>query len=234
LRAVIGASIGGMQALEWAVRYPNRVRDCVAIGATPLSALGLAQNHLQRLAIQSAADPKQGIRIARAIAMCTYKSAELFEERHGRRENRKGEAPWRSREGRFDVAGYLDHQGEVFEARFDPDSYVAITRAMDLWDPERLGGSVWERIEARVTLVGISSDWLFPASDVRALGARLRRCGVECDYREIDSLHGHDSFLAEPEHVFNLLHELLNLEPGRTAAAIEAYQALEDHSGTTC
>lgn len=93
LRAVIGASIGGMQALEWAIRFPDRVDDVVAIGVAPLGSLGLALNHLQRRALSIAADPREGLRLARAIAMCTYKSPELFDERHGRRPNRRGPAP---------------------------------------------------------------------------------------------------------------------------------------------
>jgi homoserine O-acetyltransferase/O-succinyltransferase len=210
LRAIIGASIGGMQALEWAIRFPDRVDDLLAIGAAPLGSLGLAINHLQRRAISIAADPREGLRLARAIAMCTYKSPELFDERHGRRPNRRGPAPWDSADGLFDIAGYLDHQGSIFEQRFDPNSYTAITRAMDLWDPERdLGSDVFSRITARVSLVGISSDWLFPAADVHALAHQLRDSGVDAPYHEIHSDHGHDSFLAEPQHISTLLNDLL-------------------------
>src|SRR5208283_1575005 len=109
LRIVIGASIGGMQALQWAVDYPQRVDHCIAIGTAPLSAIGL--------------DPKfnggkyppgeqlgGGLGLARAIAMCSYKSAELFDERYARKPNRNGEDPLRSFEHRYDVAGYLDYQ----------------------------------------------------------------------------------------------------------------------------
>lgn len=215
LRAVIGASIGGMQAMEWAIRYPDQVDDCVAIGAAPLSALGLALNHVQRRTIETARDRREGMRLARGLATCTYKSTELFDERHGRKRNRVGDAPWESKEGRFDIAGYLDHQGDVFDERFEPDSYIAITRAMDLWDPERVcGEDAYARIQARVTLVGITTDWLFPAANVRALAQKIRHAGSDCAYREIESAHGHDAFLAEPEHVVTLLNEVL--ESGRT------------------
>jgi homoserine O-acetyltransferase/O-succinyltransferase len=214
LRAVIGASIGGMQALEWALRFPDRVDDVVAIGAAPLRSLGLALNHLQRQALSIAADPREGLRLARAIAMCTYKSPGLFDERHGRRPNRGGPTPWQSADGLFDIAGYLDHQGELFDGRFDPDSYVAITRAMDLWDPERdLGADAYARITARISLVGISSDWLFPAADVHALAHQLRDFGVDALYHEIHSQHGHDAFLAEPQHISTILDELLRDNP---------------------
>ena len=212
-----------MQALEWAIRFPDRVDEVLAIGAAPLGSLGLALNHIQRQALSIAADPREGLRLARAIAMCTYKSAELFDERHGRRPNRRGPAPWQSSDGLFDIAGYLDHQGGLFDGRFDPHSYTAITRAMDLWDPEReFGADAFSRITARVSLVGISSDWLFPAADIHALAHNLREAGVDAPYHEIHSPHGHDSFLAEPEHIITLLDEILST-PTRLAHHPQAH-----------
>jgi homoserine O-acetyltransferase len=208
LHAVLGGSIGGMQALEWAIRFPDKVERCIAIGATPLSGLGLALNHLQREAI--AADPERGLRTARGIAMCSYKSATLFDERHGRKPNRKGQPPWESKSGKFDIAGYMEYQGEVFAQRFDPDTYVTITRLMDLWDPARNGLEVYERIQARTSLIGISSDWLFPADDVRNFAQTIREHAGQCEYYEIESDHGHDSFLAEVERVNELLRRTLS------------------------
>ncbi|HWR35155.1 MAG TPA: homoserine O-acetyltransferase [Clostridia bacterium] len=234
IRAVIGASIGGMQALEWAIRYPERVDDCVAIAAAPLSPLGLALNHVQRLAIESAVDERSGLRLARALAMCTYKSAELFSERYGRKPNRAGDEPWSSPSGRFDVAGYLDHQGRIFQDRFDGASYAAITRAMDLWDPEHEHGpAAYERVAARVSLVGISSDWLFPAEDVRTLATKLRNSGCDCTYTEIQSAHGHDAFLAEPQHVNTLLNAILHEPAARPGTAFAAFASQEEQNGTT-
>ena len=211
LHAVLGGSIGGMQALEWAIRYPERVERCIAIGATPLSGLGLALNHLQREAI--AADPKRGLRTARGIAMCSYKSAVLFDERHGRKPNRSGDRPWESKDGKFDIAGYIGYQGELFARRFDPDTYVTITRLMDLWDPGRDGVEVYERIQARTSLIGISSDWLFPPADVKKLADTIRTHAGQCEYYEIESDHGHDSFLAEVERVNALLRRALSEGP---------------------
>jgi homoserine O-acetyltransferase len=221
LRAVIGPSIGGMQALQWAVEYPDWVDRAVAMGTTQLNALGLGLNHVQREVIRldpewrggdyyDGPGPRAGLAQARALGMCTYKSAELFHQRHGRKADRKGTAPWESEKGRFDIAGYLDYQGRIFWERFDANSYLAITRAMDLFDPQRdWDGNAWERVRAKVLLFGISSDVLFPESDVRAFAFELREAGVDCSYEAIISSHGHDSFLAEPDKLDGPLKEFL-------------------------
>lgn len=215
LRIVIGASIGGMQALQWAVDYPERVEHCIAIGTAPLSAMGLALNHLQRKAIQLDPDfkhgrypageqPARGVGLARGIAMCSYKSAELFEERYSRKPNRNDEDPLHSIDERYDVAGYLDHQGEKFVKRFDANSYLVISKAMDTFELGRGYSSEAEalqRITAHVSLVGISSDWLFPARYVCDLATRIEAAGVPCDYREFETAHGHDGFLAEMDAI---------------------------------
>src|SRR5271170_4743908 len=173
LKLAIGASIGGMQALEWAILFPSRIARVIAIAATPLRAMGLGLNHLQRQAIMLDPDwkngeypldapPCRGLALARALAVCTYKSAALFEERYGRKPDRSGEDPWRDDPlagGRFDVSGYLDHQGDKFNTRFDATSDRAIPRMMDLFDPARgydSSAEAWGRIQATVTLVGIS------------------------------------------------------------------------------
>ncbi|AXC15007.1 Homoserine O-acetyltransferase [Acidisarcina polymorpha] len=218
LKSAVGASIGGMQVLEWAIQFPSRVARATAIAVAPLNAMGLGLNHLQRQAIMLDPEwrdgnyapdrqPQRGLALARALAVCSYKSEALFEERFGRKPDRSGEDPWTGN-GRFDVAGYLDHQGEKFYSRFDANSYLAITRMMDLFDPARGFVSAlqaWQRVEAAVTLVGISSDWLFPPGDVVALSEAMRAAGARCSYRELVSDHGHDAFLAEPELLIEVL-----------------------------
>jgi homoserine O-acetyltransferase len=221
LRGVIGPSIGAMQALQWAVEYPEMVERVVGMGATPLRALGIALNHLQREAIKidpeynggdyyDGPGPRNGLAQARGIAMCTYKSPELFQERHGRKPDRKGVAPWESEQGRFDIAGYMAYQGKIFWERFDANAYLNMINAMDLWDPQRdWDGKAWARVRARVLLLGMSSDWLFPAADVREFTRELRDGGIEAFYEEIVSAHGHDAFLAEPEKLEELLRDFL-------------------------
>lgn len=224
LYAVIGGSIGGMQALRWAADFPERVERCVAIGAAPLSPMGLALNHLQRQAIRNDpawregryaldAQPVAGLAMARAIAMCSYKSAELFNERFARRPDRSGEDPHASMAGRFDIAGYLDYQGTVFTRRFDANSYLVISKAMDDFDLVRGYESEQQalgRIRARLLLVGISSDWLFPAGDVRALAERALSAGADATYAELASAHGHDGFLADTEQLAPLVRAHLD------------------------
>lgn len=226
LRLVLGGSIGGMQALEWAIYNPDRVRRAAIIAVAPLSAMGLALNHLQRQAIQNDPDwdsgyylpqrpPRLGLSLARQIGMLSYKSAALFDERFSRNPNRNGENPWSLDHqgggligGRFDIAGYLDYQGERFIERFDANSYLAILRTMDTWDP--LNGyqspeEVFGRIRARLIFVGISSDWLFPPDSVREFAHRVQSAGVDAEYREMTSSHGHDAFLAEQAELVRLL-----------------------------
>lgn len=217
-KAIVGSSLGGQQALQWAIDYPEAVGSVAAIGASPLGAMALALNHLQRRALSlgrgSEKRTEKALALARQIAMLSYKSPELFDKRHGRRPNRSGPAPWESEGGRFDIAGYLDHQGDVFLDRFDPDAYAIITHAMDLFDPARDYGSAalaYERITARVLLVGIDSDWLFPAADVLALHREFKAAGVDSEYHELHSDHGHDAFLAEPEKLIPSLTSFLDI-----------------------
>jgi homoserine O-acetyltransferase/O-succinyltransferase len=226
LRLVLGGSIGGMQAIEWTIQHPERAERALVIGVAPLGAMGLALNHLQRQAIQRDPEwengrylpqkpPRNGLALARQIAMISYKSPPLLEERFGRRPNRNGEDPWQTDShgsgligGRFDIAGYLDHQGLRFIDRFDANAYLAILRAMDTWDPLRGYASPAEaygRIRSRVSFVGISSDWLFPADTVRRFAEEIRATGACVDYREMNSDHGHDAFLAEQVELVRLL-----------------------------
>lgn len=234
LHTVIGGSIGGMQALNWAVDFPERLDRCIAIGAAPLSAMGLALNHLQRQAIRNdpawrggdyAPDrpPFTGLALAREIAVCSYKSAELFSERFARRPDRSGEDPKSSPTARYDIAGYLDHQGSTFTRRFDANSYLVLSKAMDtfgLGDGSKASlETALQQIRARLLLVGISSDWLFPPSDVRALTWAARASGVKANYAELNSAHGHDGFLAEAEQLAPLIKAHLEEERPTLARA---------------
>jgi homoserine O-acetyltransferase len=194
--AIAGGSLGGMQAIEWAMQSPERVGHVVAIGAYDhFSALGIALNAVAREAIAIAAKPADGVALARKIAMLTYKSEALLASRHGRKFDRKGGDPTRDPAHKFDVEGYLDHQGAIFTERMDPAAYLTLTRAMDLFDTR---DRALQKPYPAFTFVGISSDWLFLPEYVRASARRFSDAGANSAYLELVSDHGHDAFLADP------------------------------------
>ncbi len=214
LQAVIGGSLGGMQAVQWACDEPARVKVAIAVGAYDhFSPMGIALNAVAREAIRNDPDyqggtydaarpPSRGIELARKIAMLTYKSEALFERRFGRNPDRGGSDPYRSATGRFDVEGYLDHQGVLFSRRMDANAYLALTRAMDLFDvrTKPVGNPFPQMI-----FIGIGNDWLFPPRLVRAAADRFAEAGARSTYLELPTDHGHDAFLAEPEALAALL-----------------------------
>jgi homoserine O-acetyltransferase len=207
----IGGSIGGFQALEWATRHPDLVSGAVPVAATgALDAQGVAMNEIGRRAIMADPDwrggsyapegvsPVSGLAIARMVGMVTYHSKESMDLRFGRNPATRP-VIYPSFGPTFDVEGYLHYHGDALVRRFDANSYLYLTRAMDLYDVGREGGeTAWlERIEAPLLLIGIRSDWLFPAAAIRDLRDRLRALGKDVEFRELDSPHGHDAFLKE-------------------------------------
>ncbi len=211
----IGGSIGGFQALEWATRHPDLVRGVVPVAASgALDAQGIALNEIGRRAIMADPDwrggsyaaegvfPARGLAIARMVGMVTYHSKESMTMRFDRNPATRP-VLYPSFGPTFDVEGYLHYHGDALTQRFDANSYLYLTRAMDLYDVGRDGGdSAWlRRIEAPVSLVGIRSDWLFPAGPIRELGDHLRGLGKNVEYHELDSPHGHDAFLKEWEQM---------------------------------
>lgn len=205
LQAVVGGSVGGMCALQFAVMFPESTEKCLAIGACELSAMGLALNHLQREALKHEKD----VSLARQIAMISYKSPELFNIRFARKPDRKGENPRERFESRFDIAGYLDYQGEIFKNRFDAETFKIISKAMDLFE---LNDEETKQIKARSFLIGISSDWLFPAADVKELAIRLSAGGVNAEYIDFISPDGHDAFLSDTVKMGEILRRIMSDE----------------------
>jgi homoserine O-acetyltransferase/O-succinyltransferase len=196
LEFVVGGSLGGMQALQWALSYPERTRSAIVIGAHDHhSAMGIALNAVQRECLEL--DPIRGLRTARKLATLSYKSEELFNRRHGRRPDRNGG-------GRFDIEGYLDRQASLFEARMDAATYATLTHAMDSFDARATAAQAPPNAP-RLHFVGITSDWLFRAHDVRAAASAFRERGYPTAYHELQSDHGHDAFLAEPAALRGIL-----------------------------
>jgi homoserine O-acetyltransferase len=211
----IGGSIGGFQALEWATRHPDMVSGVVPVAATgALDPQGIALNEIGRRAIMAdpdwrggsyAADgvfPSRGLAIARMVGMVTYHSKESMDLRFARNPATRP-VLYPSFGPTFDVEGYLHYHGDALVKRFDANSYLYLTRAMDLYDVGHNGGEeAWlRRISAPVSLVGIRSDWLFPSSAIRDFGSRFAALEKEVTYHELDSPHGHDAFLKEWEQM---------------------------------
>jgi homoserine O-acetyltransferase len=195
---VLGGSLGGMQALEWALSFPERVGHAIVAGAHDHhSPMGVALNAVQRECLEL--DPVRGLRAARKLATLTYKSEALLRERHGRRRDRTGA-------DRFDVEGYLERQADLFEARMDAATYATLTHAMDAFDAREAAAPAPPGAPS-LHFVGISSDWLFLPSDVRAAASRFRSYGYDARYSELQSDHGHDAFLAEDAALAALLRD---------------------------
>ena len=208
----IGGSIGGLQALEWATRHPDMVSAAIPIAATgALGPMGIAvHGELGRRAIMADPDwrggeyqaegtfPSAGLATARMAAMTTYHSRESMALRFDRNPATRPD-PYPAFGPTFDVEGYLHHHGDKLVRRFDANSYLYLSRAMDLYDVGRDGGEArWlGEIAAPVLLVGIRTDWLFPPDEIEALADRMAAAGVDARYAEIDSPHGHDAFLKE-------------------------------------
>ena len=212
LHASVGASLGGMQSLELAARAPERVSRIVSISAAlrayPQS---IAIRFVQRQAVMADPDwrdgryygvsfPHRGQRVAREIGTITYRSGPEWQERFGRR--RSSDGPPRLDED-FQVESYLAHQGEKFCLQYDANSYLYISKAMDLFDltAETDGEAPIERLTQPTLVIGVSSDLLFPVWQQRELAEALRKNGAPTTYVELDAPYGHDTFLIDRERV---------------------------------
>jgi len=227
LAMVAGGSIGGQQALEWAVAYPELVQKAIVVAATAwLTAQAIAFSEVQRQAILAdprwqggdylpGQGPEAGLAIARMLAMITYQSEEGMELRFARETARQSDivAPSGHTDfgKRFDVEGYLYYQGQSLVKRFDANSYLYISRAMDLYDVSEGYPSleaVLRRVRSKTLFIGIRSDFLFPAARVRWLAEQVRAAGGDASYVELDSPHGHDAFLKEWKQMIDALNTI--------------------------
>jgi homoserine O-acetyltransferase len=212
LALVAGGSIGGQQALEWAVEFPDFVEKAVPVAATgALGPQGIGMSEIGRRAIMADPDwqggdyygtgrsPEDGLAIARMTGMMTYQSAPGQWERFNRRPAGRP-ALYPEFGGRFEIESYLHYQGRELTGRFDANSYLYLSRAMDLYDVASGYDSeeeAYSRIQAEVLFVGITSDWLFPAHEVKDSVENASSAGARASYAEIDTLSGHDAFLKD-------------------------------------
>jgi homoserine O-acetyltransferase len=230
LLAVAGGSLGGMQALEWALAYPDAVRGCILTASTAhLDSRGVAWNAIARNAITADPDwqggwyygtgrvPTAGIGVARMVGHVTYLSAQSMREKFGRRLQDREEYSFSLREPDFVVESYLRHQAETFAQRFDANSYLYISRALTYYDAAQSWGhgsleQAMTRVRARFLLISFTSDWLYPPRDSQELQAALLVAGKEVVYHNLEASYGHDSFLLEDGRqtplVKRFLHEL--------------------------
>ncbi len=224
LLAVAGGSMGGMQVLEWAICYPDRIRAAIPLATTArLSAQSIAFNEVGRQAIVSdpywcggdyygKKQPTNGLALARMIAHITYLSDESMHKKFGRRLQNRDNYSYDFITD-FQVESYLHHQGESFIKRFDANSYLYITRAMDYFDLSAEKGSLkkaLEGVKARFLVVSFSSDWLFPTYQSKDIASALRKNDVDVSFCEIASSYGHDAFLLEAEQLSPLISGFLD------------------------
>jgi homoserine O-acetyltransferase len=213
--AVAGGSLGGMQALEWAIALPDRVDGVISIASTPrLASQGVAWNAIARNAIMADPDwqggdyygtgraPTAGIGVARMVGHVTYLSAESMRDKFDRRLQDREQYSFTLTEPDFAVESYLRHQAQSFASRFDANSYLYISRALTYFDLARDHGSgSLERaladVSAEYLLISFSSDWLYPPRDSADLEAALLANGKSVDNHVIQASYGHDSFLLE-------------------------------------
>jgi homoserine O-acetyltransferase/O-succinyltransferase len=214
LLAVSGGSMGGMQALEWAVTYPDRVAAAIPIATTARhSAQQIAFNEVGRQAIMADPDwnngnyyggkpPGRGLGVARMVGHITYMSDESMREKFGRR--------LRSRD-QFEVESYLRYRGYKFVDRFDANSYIYITRAMDSFDLTQRGSltSLFEGQGTRFLVVSFTSDWLYPSYQSLEIVSALRSLNCDVAYCNLDSRYGHDAFLVEVKEQTELVRGFL-------------------------
>ncbi len=218
LLCVLGGSMGGMQVLEWAARYPDRVFAAmpIATGAKH-SAQNIAFHEVGRQAIMADPDwregryrdqalrPEKGLAVARMAAHITYLSETALQRKFGRQLQDRA-APTFSFDADFQVESYLRYQGEAFVQRFDANSYLYLTRAMDYFDLAADHGGVLAKAfsgtKTRFCLISFTSDWLFPTADSRQIVHALNACAASVSFVEIDTDKGHDAFLLEEPELF--------------------------------
>jgi homoserine O-acetyltransferase len=226
LAAVAGGSLGGMQALQWAVQFPGQVDTIVVIASThALHTQGIAWNAIAREAImrdpawlggdyyQTGRAPDAGMGVARMVGHITYLSAPSLTERFGRRLQHSDDIRYTLSQPEFEIESYLDHQAASFVRRFDANTYLRLSRALTYFDLAREHGSLelaFAGVSARTLLIAFSSDWLYPPAASEEIEAALQSLGKPVEYHLIEAPYGHDCFLLEEARQTPLVRRFLN------------------------
>lgn len=241
LAAVMGGSLGGMQALSWSLQYPERVRHAVVVASAPnLTAENIAFNEVARRAIVTDPDfhgghfyqhgvvPKRGLRIARMVGHITYLSDDVMNEKFGR-QLRNGLLQYTTQDIEFQIESYLRYQGDKFSEYFDANTYLLITRALDYFDPAaRHNGNLAKALaaaRAKFLLVSFTTDWRFSPARSRELVKALLDNRRDVSYAEIDAPHGHDAFLLEDARYLALVRSYFERIAAEAPAAAPAVRA---------
>ena len=236
LAAVMGGSLGGMQALSWTLQYPSRVRHAVVVASAPnLTAENIAFNEVARRAIVTDPDfhgghfyqygvvPKRGLRIARMIGHITYLSDDVMNEKFGRQLREGIDLRYSTQDVEFQIESYLRHQGDKFAEYFDANTYLLITRALDYFDPARsYGGDLSQalaRASCKFLLVSFSTDWRFAPKRSREIVKALLDNRRDVSYAEIDAPHGHDAFLLDDPRYLGVVRAYFDTVAGEVASA---------------
>lgn len=226
LLAVVGGSMGGMQVLQWMNAYPDRIRAAVPIATTlKHSPQQIAFNEVGRQAIITDPDwnggsyygkvaPAKGLAIARMIGHITYMSEASMEKKFGRKTRN---ATGQSRFGAgFEVEDYLRSRGDSFVGRFDANSYLYITKAIDTFNlPNGNSNALFNGLNAKVLVVAYKSDWLYTTTQAREIVKACKQSEIDASYCELDAPYGHDSFLVETEHLGRLVGDFLRGVSGK-------------------
>jgi homoserine O-acetyltransferase len=241
LAAVMGGSLGGMQALSWTLQYPRRVRHAVVVASAPnLTAENIAFNEVARRAIVTDPDfhgghfyehgvlPKRGLRIARMVGHITYLSDDVMNEKFGRelREAVTGSVTgyrYSTQDVEFQIESYLRYQGDKFSEYFDANTYLLITRALDYFDPARNhGGNLSAALAAascQFLLVSFTTDWRFSPKRSREIVKALVDNRRDVSYAEIDAPHGHDAFLLDDARYMAVIRSYFDRVAGQGVAS---------------
>jgi homoserine O-acetyltransferase len=231
--AVMGGSLGGMQAMQWALSFPGRVRHVLAIAAAPhLTAENIAFNDVARNAILSDPDfhggdfyqhgtvPKRGLRLARMLGHITYLSDDAMADKFGR-SLRSGKLGF-TYDIEFEIESYLRYQGDRFAEYFDANTYLLMTKALDYFDPARAYEGKLDKAfaaaRADFLVLSFTTDWRFSPERSREIVQTLLHNRLNVSYAEISSTHGHDSFLMKHEHYHDVIRTYLNRIAGEVAA----------------
>jgi|TARA_B100000902_G_scaffold280911_1_gene266774 homoserine O-acetyltransferase len=216
LAAVIGGSLGGMQAIQWSIQYPEKIKHAVVIAAAPnLTAQNIAFNEVARQSIITDPDfnkgnyyeknkrPKRGLRIARMLGHITYLSDDVMGSKFGRKQKNKNYQYDFNTE--FEIESYLNYQGDKFAKEFDANTYIRMTKALDYYDPSNGNkanlSKIFKKIKSKFLVISFTSDWRFSPNRSKEIVKSLLDNNIDVKYAEITAASGHDAFLmAEPRY----------------------------------